>query len=269
MSSVLDGIVATKREEIAAANQRLGLSALKEAVHQAPPVRDFLGALRGHSSMRLIAEVKKASPSKGLIREDFQPVQIAKDYEAGGAAAISVLTDEVYFQGRLEYLTQIRAEVGIPVLRKDFVLDEYQVYEARAAGADAVLLIAECLPGDSLAALYHCIESLGMTALIELYEPVHLERVLATGTKLLGVNNRDLHSFHVDLEHVIRLRSQVPADVTLVGESGIFTHADVTKLHTAGIDAMLVGESLMRQADVRRAVKQLLHGPEHGPEHGA
>lgn len=260
MSSVLDGIVATKREEIAAAKQRIGLSALKDAVHQAPLVRDFLAALRGHPSMRLIAEVKKASPSKGLIRENFQPVQIAKEYEAGGAAAISVLTDEVYFQGHLEYLTQIRAQVGIPVLRKDFVLDEYQVYEARAAGADAVLLIAECLPGDSLAAMHQCIESLGMTALIELYEPVHMERVLATGTKLLGVNNRDLHSFHVDLEHVIRLRSQVPSDVTLVGESGIFTHADVTKLHAAGIDAMLVGESLMRQSDVRRAVELLLHG---------
>jgi indole-3-glycerol phosphate synthase len=260
VSSVLDRIVATKRDEIARAQALRTLTQLKDAIGEAPEVRDFLGALRGYPDIRLIAEVKKASPSKGLIRSDFQPVQIALDYEAGGAAAISVLTDESYFCGHLDFLRQIRQRVSIPVLRKDFVLDEYQVYEARAAGADAVLLIAECLPGELLSELYHCITELGMTALIELYDPTHLLRVLDTGTQLVGVNNRDLHTFELDLGHVIRLRSEIPSDITLVAESGIFTHQDVVRLDLAGIDAMLVGESLMRQEDIQRAVRKLLTG---------
>jgi indole-3-glycerol phosphate synthase len=258
MNTVLDRIVASKREEISLVKQRRDLQALQDALHTAPEVRDFLGALRGHDHVRLIAEVKKASPSKGLIRPQFHPVDIAVAYEQGGAAAISVLTDEPFFQGRLEYLTDIRRKVAIPILRKDFILDEYQVYEARVAGADAVLLIAECLLGDELQRLYHIVRELGMTALIELYEPEHLERVLATGTLLVGVNNRDLKTFAVDLEHVIRLRSQIPSSVTLVAESGIFHHEDVRRLDEAGIDAILVGESLMRQPDVRLAVKQLM-----------
>lgn len=261
MTTVLDRIVASKREEIALVKKRRDMDSLKASVGSALPTRDFLAALRGHDSMRLIAEVKKASPSKGLIRPNFQPVDIAVEYEAGGAAAISVLTDEPFFQGRLDYMTKIRERVAIPVLRKDFILDEYQVYEARVAGADAVLLIAECLPGDELDHLYKLIVSLGMTALIELYDPIHLDRVLATGTKLLGVNNRDLNTFAVDLEHVIRLRPNIPSDVTVVAESGIFTHDDVKLLRTAGIDAMLVGESLMRQGDVRHAVINLLDPP--------
>ncbi|MCU0709697.1 MAG: indole-3-glycerol phosphate synthase TrpC [Pirellula sp.] len=258
MNTVLDRIVASKREEISLVKQRRDLQALQDALHTAPEVRDFLGAVRGHDHIRLIAEVKKASPSKGLIRPQFHPVDIAVAYEQGGAAAISVLTDEPFFQGRLEYLTEIRRKVAIPILRKDFILDEYQVYEARVAGADAVLLIAECLPGDELQRLYHIVRELGMTALIELYEPEHLERVLATGTLLVGVNNRDLKTFAVDLEHVIRLRSQIPSSVTLVAESGIFYHEDVRRLDEAGIDAILVGESLMRQPDVRLAVRQLM-----------
>jgi indole-3-glycerol phosphate synthase len=264
MSSVLDRIVATKWEEIAAAKRRCPQGELEAQLSQAPPVRDFLGALRGHSEMRLIAEVKKASPSKGLIRADFDPVSIARDYEAAGAAALSVLTDEQYFQGHLDYLRAIRREVGIPVLRKEFVLDPYQVVEARVAGADAVLLIAECLPGETLRELYECIVGLGMTALIELYEPAHLERVLATGTRLVGVNNRDLHTFEVDLGHVIRLRERIPAGVTVVAESGIGRHEDVVRLRGEGIEAMLVGESLMRQSDVRAAVRRLLTGESTG-----
>ena len=208
--------------------------------------------------IRLLAEVKKASPSKGVIRHHFHPVDIARAYETGGASAISVLTDEPFFQGKLDYLTQVRDAVSIPILRKDFILDEYQIYEARVAGADAVLLIAECLPGDELLHLYQCVRELGMHALIELYEPIHLDRVLATGTQLVGVNNRDLRTFAVELEHVIRLRTQIPASVTLVAESGISNHDDVRRLEEAGIDAILVGESLMRQADVRRAVEQLM-----------
>ena len=258
MTTVLDRIVANKREEIAYAKTQRDLGSLVQAALQGPEIRSFINALRGHDYVRLIAEVKRASPSKGLIRPQFEPVDIALAYQAGGAAAISVLTDEPFFQGRLDYLTAIRNRVDIPVLRKDFILDPYQVYEARVAGADAVLLIAECLEGDELNELFELIEQLGMTALIELYDPIHLERVLATGTKLVGVNNRDLHTFAVDLEHVILLREQIPADVVVVAESGIFTATDVHKIHCANIQAMLVGESLMRQHDIKQAVISLL-----------
>ena len=258
MSTVLDRIVANKRDEIAFAKTRRDLQSLIEGATHGPEVRDFLLALQGHDYVRLIAEVKRASPSKGMIRPQFDPTDIALAYESGGAAAISVLTDEPFFQGRLDYLTSIRNAVTIPVLRKDFILDEYQVYEARVAGADAVLLIAECLEGDELQRLYDLVQGLGMTALIELYHPVHLERVLATGTKLVGVNNRDLHTFAVELDHVIQLRKQIPSDVTVVAESGIFTAADVEKIHLANIQAMLVGESLMRQSDIRQATINLL-----------
>ena len=258
MSTVLDRIVANKREEIALVKQRRDLQALKDAVANAPEIRNFAEALKRYDRIRLLAEVKKASPSKGVIRPQFQPVDIARAYEAGGAAAISVLTDEPFFQGQLDYLTRIRQTVSIPILRKDFILDEYQVYEARVAGADAVLLIAECLPGDELQHLYECITSLGMTALVELYDPIHLDRVLATGSPLVGVNNRDLRTFAVDLEHVIRLRPQIPTNVTLVAESGIFTATEVHRLEAAGVDAILVGESLMRQENVEQAVRLLM-----------
>ena len=261
MPTVLDRIVANKREEIAFAKTRRDLDSLIQSAFQGPEIRNFMDALQGHKYVRLIAEVKRASPSKGTIRAQFEPVDIALAYQAGGAAAISVLTDEPFFQGRLDYLTAIRNRLDIPVLRKDFILDPYQVYEARVAGADAVLLIAECLEGDQLNDLYELINTLGMTALIELYDPIHLERVLATGTKLVGVNNRDLHTFAVELEHVIRLREQIPSDVVVVAESGIFTAADVHKIHRANIQAMLVGESLMRQPDVRQAVISLMQPP--------
>ncbi len=258
MNTVLDRIVANKREEIALVKQRRDLQALKDAIATAPEIRNFAEALKRHERIRLLAEVKKASPSKGIIRPQFQPVDIARAYEAGGAAAISVLTDEPFFQGQLDYLTRIRQTVSIPVLRKDFILDEYQVYEARVAGADAVLLIAECLPGDELPRLYECITGLGMTALVELYDPIHLDRVLAAGSTLVGVNNRDLRTFAVDLEHVIRLRPRIPTHVTLVAESGIFTAAEVQRLEEAGVDAILVGESLMRQENVEQAVRLLM-----------
>jgi indole-3-glycerol phosphate synthase len=258
MNTVLDRIVASKREEIAMVKKRRDLQALRDAVHTAPEVRNFHEALKRKDRIRLLAEVKKASPSKGVIRPQFHPVDIARAYEAGGAAAISVLTDEPFFQGKLDYLTHVRESVSIPILRKDFILDEYQIVEARVAGADAVLLIAECLPGEALQDLYSCIRELGMTALIELYDPIHLDRVLATGSPLVGVNNRDLRTFAVDLDHVIRLRSQIPASVTLVAESGISHPDDVRRLEQAGIDAILVGESLMRQHDVRRAVEHLM-----------
>ena len=208
--------------------------------------------------MRLIAEVKKASPSKGIIRADFDAVSIAKCYESAGANCLSVLTDQNYFQGALEYLSAIRQQVELPLLRKDFIIDEYQVYEARAAGADAVLLIAECLAPERLDELYRLIRELGMHALVELYDPKNLKAVLATGTPLIGVNNRDLHSFVVDLHHTLRLKQQIPDDRLLVAESGIANRADVELLERAGVGAMLVGESFMRQSDIAAAVRELL-----------
>ena len=195
MPTILDRIVADKEREVAAAKERVPEAQLREALSAAPPVRDFFAALDGRGTIRLIAEVKKASPSKGVIRADFHPVEIALTYQQHGAACISVLTDGPYFQGSLDYLRQIRAAVALPVLRKDFIIDPYQVIEARAAGADAVLLIAECLDDRQLGTLHEAIVSLGMTPLVELYEPANLPRVLAAGARLIGINNRDLRTF--------------------------------------------------------------------------
>jgi indole-3-glycerol phosphate synthase len=258
VSTILDQIVATKRQEIARAKQQVTEAELRNALTGAPPVRSFFAALAGGPPIRLIAEVKKASPSKGVIRADFDPVAIARTYEQAGASCISVLTDESYFQGSLDYLRQIRQAVDIPLLRKDFILDWYQLLEARAAGADAVLLIAECLDDCQLRSLHNQALDLGLTPLVELYEPDNLPRVLQAGATLIGVNNRDLRTFQVDLEHTIRLRPAVPDDCLLVGESGIHRRQDVLRLEQAGVDAMLVGESLMKQADIAAAVRTLL-----------
>ncbi len=208
MSTILDQITATKRREIAAARAARPESTLVEALASAPPVREFFAALAQAGPIRLIAEVKKASPSKGVIRADFHPVEIARTYQQHGAACLSVLTDETYFQGSLDYLRQIRAAAELPILRKDFILDRYQLLEARAAGADAVLLIAECLDDCRLRASARRRVELGMTPLVELYEPDNLPRVLEAGATLIGVNNRDLRTFEVDLEHTLRMRSR-------------------------------------------------------------
>ena len=255
LSSILDKIVAHKRQEIAARPQ------IKfDATAIAPP-RDFVHALTGGKQanrVSLIAEVKKASPSKGLIREDFDPVKIAQAYANSGASCISVLTDEHFFKGHLDYLKAIRAAVDVPLLRKDFVLDPSQVYEARMAGADAVLLIAECLEPSQLKELHDLIVELGMTPLVELYDETNIDAVLACEPKLVGVNNRDLNTFEVDLMHSIRVKQQLPPTTTFVSESGIFTHQDVLLMQSNQVDAILVGESLMRNDDVGAAVKQLL-----------
>lgn len=258
MPTILDEIIATKRTEVAAAKQARPESELWDLLTGAPPVRDFFAALAAEGPIKLIAEVKKASPSAGLIREDFDPVVIAKTYEAHGASCISVLTDESYFQGHLDYLRDVRQAVNLPVLRKDFIIDSYQLVEARAAGADAVLLIAECLMPAELARLHAEARELGLTPLVELYDPTNLQTVFDAGATLIGVNNRNLHTFEVDLEHTLRLREQVPDQCVLVGESGIKTHADVRRLEAAGVDAILVGESLMREPDIGRAVVALL-----------
>ena len=258
MPTILDKIVATKREEVARARAEMPLQELEGRVDNAPPVRDFFAALTEPPEISLIAEVKKASPSKGIIREDFHPVEIAEIYESHGAACISVLTDEQYFQGNLDYLEAIRAAVEIPVLRKDFIIDPYQVIEARVAGADAVLLIAECLDDDQLASLHKQVVSLGMTPLVELYDPANLPRVVDAGARLIGVNNRNLHTFDVDIDHTLRLREMIPADRAVVGESGIRTREDAERLQAAGVAAMLVGETLMREPDIGVAVGRLL-----------
>jgi len=263
MATILDKITATKREVIARAKVARPQAEVERAAAAAPAPRPFFAALAadrpaGRGPIRLIAEVKKASPSKGVIREDFDPVEIARTYEAHGATCLSVLTDVEFFQGSLEYLTAVREAVGLPVLRKDFILDPYQVYEARAAGADAVLLIAECLDDCGLRSLHRLIVDLGMAPLVELYEPANLPRVLEAGATLIGVNNRNLHTFEVDLEHSMRIKKQVPDECVFVSESGIAGRAEVERLEAAGVDAILVGESLMRERDIGAAVDRLL-----------
>jgi indole-3-glycerol phosphate synthase len=258
MATILDKIVATKRTEIERATASVPEGELRARLADAPPVRDFFSPLASGERIKLIAEVKKASPSAGVIRADFDAVAIAKTYESHGASCISVLTDEHFFQGSLKYLQQVRAAINLPVLRKDFILDIYQVVEARAAGADAVLLIAECLDDCNLRKLFNAIYDLGMTPLVELYEPDNLQRVLDAGATLIGVNNRDLHTFKVDLEHTIRMREHIPDNCVLVGESGIKTADDVRRLESANVDAILVGESLMREPDIGAAMDRLM-----------
>jgi indole-3-glycerol phosphate synthase len=258
LANILETIVAAKRTEIAAAKAALPLAELRAKLPDAPPLRDFFAALAADGPIKLIAEVKKASPSKGIIRADFAPVEIARIYEDHGAACLSVLTDVLFFHGCLEYLIAIRQATNIPLLRKDFILDTYQLVEARVAGADAVLLIAECLDDCNLRKLHNEAIELGLTPLVELYDPANLPRVLAAGATLIGVNNRDLRTFEVDLQHTIRMRSQIPDECLLVGESGIYTREHVELLAAAGVDAMLVGESLMREDDIGAAVDRLL-----------
>ena len=228
------------------------------------PFLPFLGGKRGgdRGGTALIAEVKKASPSKGVIRPDFDPVAIARAYERGGASCLSVLTDETYFQGHLSYLPAIREAVALPLLRKDFVLDPVQVYEARLAGADAILLIVACVPSPArLAELRHLAESLGMDALVEVHDGAEAALAAESGATLVGVNNRDLHTFTVSLDLAARLIPLFPPGVIAVAESGIATAADVATVARAGAHAVLVGESLMRQADVEAATRRLLEPP--------
>ncbi|MCA9036670.1 MAG: indole-3-glycerol phosphate synthase TrpC [Planctomycetaceae bacterium] len=258
MSTILDEIIEHKRREVAVARAGKPFSELQAQLADAPPVRGFHAALSSARAPGLIAEVKKASPSAGIIRQDFDPVTIARTYEAAGAACLSVLTDERFFQGHLDYLRAIREAVRIPVMRKEFVIDRYQVAEARVAGADCVLLIAECLNDQELADLYGYIRDLGMDALIELYDFENTDRVLATGTSLVGINNRDLRTFHTSLDHTFQLKKAIPAEILLVSESGIRTNDDIARLRAANVGAVLVGETLMRQHDIAQAVRDLM-----------
>jgi indole-3-glycerol phosphate synthase len=256
--TILEKIVATKWREIEQAKANKPLLIVRDEAAATPPPRDFFTALAAPGPIRLIAEVKKASPSAGVIRADFDPVDIAMTYERHGASCLSVLTDAPFFQGSLDDLRAVREAVELPVLRKDFILDEYQLFEARAAGADAVLLIAECLDDCNLRKLFERAVSIGLAPLVELYDPENLQRVFDAGATLIGVNNRDLRTFHTDIEHTLRLRERVPDECVLVAESGIRTRADVQRLERAGVDAILVGETLMSSPDIGAAVDSLL-----------
>lgn len=258
MPDILEQILNTKRRELEESRLRQSLAELQRAVENAPPPRDFFSPLAAPGPVRLIAEIKRASPSRGLIRQDFDPAELARVYESHGATCLSVLTDGPFFQGSLEHLAAVRQAVELPLLRKDFIIDTFQLYEARAAGADAVLLIAECLDDCRLRKLHNEALELGMTPLVELYEPENMQRVLDAGATLIGINNRNLRTFETDLEHTLRLAERVPEHCVLVAESGIRTRDDVARLAAAGVSAMLVGESLLLQADVGQAVDELL-----------
>ena len=256
--TILDEILVKTRETIQRDRSKISERELEAKVADAPPCRDFHAALAAGNNVQLIAEVKRASPSAGLIRDDFEPVQIATCYAEGGAACISVLTDEPFFQGSLDYLRAVRGAVELPLLRKDFIVDRYQLLQAREAGADCVLLIAECLSANELKHLHEQAAELGLQTLIELFEESNLPGVLATGTRLVGINNRNLHTFETDLAHTINLCDRIPEDRLVVGESGIRTNEDLIMLRRSGVKAVLVGESLMRQADIVAATRKLI-----------
>jgi indole-3-glycerol phosphate synthase len=257
-AGILGKIVANKRREIELSRARVPESELKRRLRDAPPLRNFRAALAAGSGVRLIAEVKKASPSAGVLRPDFDPLAIAQAYVAGGAAALSVLTDEPFFQGRLAYLEAIRAAVAVPLLRKDFLVDPYQLLEARVAGADAVLLIAEILDDAALAGLLREAAALGLDSLVELYDPANLPRVLAAGATIVGVNNRDLRTFVTRLEHTLELAPNLPAGCLLVSESGIRSRADILRLQAAGVHAVLIGETFMRAPNIGAKMRELM-----------
>jgi indole-3-glycerol phosphate synthase len=260
MSDILDKIVAVKRDEISLARRRRDLPSLRRDAESLGGQRDFVGALRGKiaaGAAAVIAEIKKASPSKGVLREHFVPGEIATSYERHGAATLSVLTDVQFFQGSAAYLEQARAACRLPVLRKDFMVDAYQVFEARAMGADCILLIAACLDDAQMADLEAQAQALGMAVLVEVHDGAELERALRLKTPLVGINNRNLRTFEVTLETTLGLLAQVPPERLLVTESGILGPADVKRMGAAGVHAFLVGEAFMRADDPGAALASL------------
>lgn len=266
MPTILDQIVISKRQEIVSAKEMTSEYDLEAAIRKqsftAPPGR-FLAALQATPFIQVIAEVKRFSPSAGAIQVGADAATVAGNYARCGAACISVLTDGPHFGGNLRDLEEVRRAVQVPLLRKDFILERYQVLQARLAGADAVLLIAEILDDATMAQLIHDIEVLGMDALVECYEADNVQRVVDAGATLIGINNRNLHTFEVSLEHTLELARQVPGECTLVSESGIKTRADVERLGSAGIKAILVGETLMRSSQMEVMMKELSTVPHH------
>jgi indole-3-glycerol phosphate synthase len=260
---ILNRILTTKAKEVAAAKAATPHVRVRADAVAAPPPRDFVGALRskiGLGRPAVIAEIKKASPSKGVLRPIFDPPAIARRYEAGGAACLSVLTDRVYFQGAPEFLTIARAASSLPALRKDFMIDEYQVAEARALGADCILLIVAALDDGRLAALESCADDLGMATLVEVHDAAELERALKLRTPLVGINNRNLKTFDVTLQTTLDLLPRIPRDKLVITESGIKVPADVARMRAQGVHAFLVGEAFMRAADPGAALATLFAG---------
>ena len=259
-SDILDRILATKRAEIEAAQRTTPLAVLEQRARQAPPPRDFLAAIRNKiagARAAVIAEIKKASPSKGLLRPDFRPADIARGYEAHGAACLSVLTDSDYFQGSPEYLIQARAACSLPVLRKDFILDPYQVFESRAMGADCILLIIAALELPQMVELEDIAQELDMAVLVEVHDAAELEAGLQLRTPLLGINNRNLRTFETKLENTLDLLDRIPPERLVVTESGIATPDDVQRMRHHGVNAFLVGESFMRAPDPGAELQRL------------
>ncbi len=255
---ILDEIIAYKKEELTDTKRRKPLADVRARAADAGPARGFGKALSAGNGIKLIAEVKKASPSKGVIREDFDPVKTARTYEEAGASCISVLTERKFFQGKLEYLAAIRSSAGLPLLRKDFIIDEYQIFEARAAGADAILLIAACLEKQQIEDFIGIAAQAGLDVLVESHTYKELDRSLLAGAAIVGINNRNLSTFAVSLRTTLDLLKDIPEECTVVSESGIRTRDDVVMLEKAGLDAILVGESLMREKDIKKKVKELL-----------
>jgi indole-3-glycerol phosphate synthase len=260
MSDILDKIVAVKREEVAAALKQKSLAAVRADAESRVLTRDFEGAMRAKiaaGQAAVIAEIKKASPSKGVLRADFIPADIAQSYAEFGAACLSVLTDKQFFQGSVDYLKQARASCDLPVLRKDFMIDAYQVYEARAMGADAILLIAACLDDAQMADMEAVARSLDMAVLVEVHDRAELDRALKLKTRLVGINNRNLKTFEVSLQTTLDLLPHVPADRLLVTESGILSVGDVKRMRDANVNAFLVGEAFMRASEPGEALAKL------------
>jgi indole-3-glycerol phosphate synthase len=258
--TILERILQVKRAEIAASRERVPQAEVEKRAHEAPPARDFVGAIRKKLDAGMpavIAEIKRASPSKGLLRPHFDPAQIAKSYEAGGAACMSVLTDKEFFQGAPEHLIAAKAACGIPALRKDFVIDPYQVYESRAMGADCILLIVACLSSPEMADLESLARKLGMAVLVEVHDSAELDKAGSLGTPLLGINNRNLRTFETRLDTTLDLMPRVPPGRIVVAESGIATKADVARLRSGRVNAFLVGETFMRAPDPGLALKGL------------
>lgn len=256
MDNILTKIAERTRERIAEEEKNVPVEVLKERIKDMPVAPDFYEALK-KPGMSFICEVKKASPSKGVIAEDFPYLDIAMEYEKAGAAAISCLTEPFWFMGADRYVQEISEKVSIPVLRKDFTISEYMIYQARAIGASAVLLICAILTDDELRSYRELAESLGMNALVETHDAGEVERAIKSGAKIIGVNNRDLRTFVVDVNTSLRLREMVPAECVFVSESGIKTSADIEKLYENGTDAVLIGETLMRAADKKAALDEL------------
>ncbi len=258
---ILDKILVRKCLEVERAKQQIPLPAMQRKAAEAGPLRGFAETLRkvAETGTAIIAEIKKGSPSKGIIRPDFDPVAIARDYQAGGAACLSVLTDREFFLGELAYLEQVRRAVSLPLLRKDFVIDSYQVFEARACGADAILLIAAALPETQLRSLTDCAHDLGLDVLFEIHDREELDMALRLPVDLVGINNRNLNTFQTDLGVTERLAPLVPKDRLVVAESGISGRAEILRLQKCSAHAFLIGESLMREADVRSKLAELLN----------